>query len=176
MAKSSAVNTLRYYRDAIAATVLLLIFAYFLYASQDIKVMIATAGVDAKFFPTAICISGIFLSTINIVLGVIQGGNARREALASGGEVGEISRENWIIAIKSAATVLIIILYLFLIGVLGFVPASVLYLFGQICLLSSMEKRKLIVYAVVAVSVSLVCYLFFRNVFNLMLPKGIMPF
>ncbi len=172
----SAKKLLHWYRDALSAAVLLLIFAFFLYSSQDINVMLSSSGVTAKFFPVLICAVGIVLCGINVVSGLIRGNAARRHEsdVAAGSD--DTARENRIVAVKSALSIGIIVLYLILIDLLGFVPASVLYLFGQICLLSDLGKKKWALYLAISVLVSVVCYVFFRSVFHLLLPKGMMPF
>ncbi len=167
---------LHWYRDAASAAVLLLVFGYFLYAGRDIHVMLSASGVTARFFPTLICLFGIVLCGVNMVSGLISGNAARKKALGEAGEAERDSNGNWSVAVKSVLSVGIIILYLVLIDLLGFIPASVLYLFGQMCLLTESWKRKWLLFAVISVAVSVISYVFFRNVFHLMLPKGIMPF
>lgn len=169
-------NILRWYRDAVSAAVLLLVFGFFLYASQDIRVMLSSSGVTAKFFPTLICLCGTVLCAVNVVSGLISGNAARREALSGTEEAETEDHAAWTVAVKSALSIGFMILYLVLIRLLGFVPASILYLFGQMCLLTEHWKRKWLLFAVISVAVSVICYVFFRNVFHLMLPKGMMPF
>lgn len=172
----SVEKLLHWYRDAISAAVLLLIFACFLYASKNINVMLSSSGVTAKFFPILICTIGIILCAVNVVSGLIRGNAARRQELKGAAPVEPVSHERRIVAVKSALSIAIIVLYLILIDLLGFVPASILYLFGQICLLTDSWKKKWPLYLAISIAVSIVCYLFFRSVFHLMLPKGIMPF
>lgn len=169
MTKETLRKFLHCYRDALAAAVLFLVFGFFLLYSQSIKVLIAS-GVTARFMPTVICVLGMGLSAVNIVTGAIHG----HKKAHSADEV--IPQQDILVAIKSSLSIVFIILYLILAGQLGFVLASVLYLFAQISLLSEAWKKKWWLYLIIAVVVSVACYLFFRNVFNLMLPKGILPF
>ncbi len=172
--KESILRMIHWYRDALAAVVLLLIFAFFLSSSRHIQVMIASS-VDAKFFPIVICSVGIVLCAINVALGIVRGNKLRSEE-SEQTAVGQASASERSAAVKSALSIVSIIVYLVLIEPLGFILASALYLFVQIMLLSERGKRHPIIYVVIAVAVSAVCYLFFRNIFYLMLPSGILPF
>lgn len=171
--KDSILRLLHWYRDALAAAVLLLIFAFFLSSSRHIQVMIASS-VDAKFFPIVICTFGIILCAVNVAAGVVRGNKLRRKEIEEA--IGpNVSSEEKSAAIKSVVSIVSIIVYLVLIEPLGFVIVSALYLFVQIMLLSERGKRNPILYVVIAVVVSAACYLFFRNVFYLMLPSGLLP-
>lgn len=170
MKNHSIPRLFHWYKDALAAAVLLLIFAFFLSASEHIQVMIASS-VDAKFFPIVICVFAIVLCAVNVVTGIVRGNRLRQ---AESGQEQESGLDKST-ALKSALSVVYIIVYLALIEPLGFILASVLYLFGQIMLLSQRGKRHPLLYLVIAAAVSLACYLFFRNVFYLMLPSGLLP-
>lgn len=171
MKKDSVLCLLHWYKDALAAAVLLLIFAFFLSSSEHIQVMIASS-VDAKFFPIVICSFAMVLCAINVAVGIVRGNRLRRAEAGWEEQSGQVDKEA---AVKSALSIAWIIVYLALIEPLGFVLASALYLFGQIMLLSQRGKRRPLLYLVIAAAVSLACYLFFRNVFYLMLPSGLLP-
>lgn len=169
MTKVQLRKFLHCYRDALAAAVLFLVFGFFLLYSQSIKVLISS-GVTAKFMPTVICVLGMGLSAINVVTGTIHGHKKSHSEDEAAPEL------DVIVTVKSSLSIAFIILYLIFVGQIGFVLASVLYLFAQISLLSEVWKKKWWLYLIIAVVISVACYLFFRNVFNLMLPKGILPF
>ncbi len=164
-----------WYKDAIAAGVLFLIFAYAVYASKDIRTLIA-ASVNAKFFPTIVGIFGMALSAVNLIKGMISGNALRAAELAAGQSEDTIDPEQRIWNIKIILNILLLIAYLLIIEVLGFVPASALYMIAQIYLMANKARPKPAVAIIVAVAVALICYLFFRNAFYLMLPQGLMPF
>ena len=163
---------LQYYRDAAFAAALFLVFAVFLWSSQEINVMISS-GVTAKFFPTLICAVGMGLSAIEFAAACLRGKRACRNAEPPADEADEGARNA---AVKSALSVLLIVAYLALCAPLGFVAASALYLFCQIVILTPGWKKRWPLYVLIAAVVSLVCYVFFCNVFHLMLPRGILPF
>ena len=163
---------LQYYRDAAFAAALFLVFAVFLWSSQSINVMISS-GVTARFFPTLICSVGLGLSAIEFSAAFLRGKRARRNAGSSENEADKGARNT---AVKSALSVLLIVVYLVLCPPLGFVAASALYLFCQIAVLTPEWKKRWPLYALITAVVSVVCYVFFCNVFHLMLPSGILPF
>lgn len=163
---------LQYYRDAAFAAALFLVFAIFLWSSQSIHVMISS-GVTARFFPTLICAVGLGLSAIEFAAALLRGNRARRSAQAPADGADAGGRDA---AVKSALSVLLIVAYLTLCAPLGFAVASALYLFCQILILTPGWRRRWPLYAVISAAVSLVCYVFFCNVFHLMLPRGILPF
>ncbi len=158
------------YKDALAATVIFLTFGFFLLYSQTIKVLISS-GVTARFMPTVICALGMALSAINIAVGTMKGLKSyHSEAEAA------VEPQDPIVVLKTVLSIAFIILYLLLAGRLGFVVATVLYLFGQISLLSESWRKRWWLYLIIAIIVAVSCYLFFRNTFHLMLPRGILPF
>ena len=170
MTKEQIKKFLHCYKDTLAAIVLFLGFAFFLLYSQTIKVLISS-GVTAKFMPSVICVLGMVLSAVNIVTGTVQG----HKALRNDEEI-EIKPQDPVVVLKTVLSIVFIILYLLLAGRIGFVLATVLYLFGQICLLSETWRKKWWLYLAIAIIVAVACYLFFRNAFHLMLPSGILPF
>ena len=172
--KNDLPRILHWYRDAIFAGILFLIFAFFLFSSRHIQVMLASS-VDAKFFPTVICTAAMVLCAVNIVTGVLRGNAARQKELGDHTEHAGSTASEKNVAVRSALSIALIIVYLILLKPLGFVIASSLYLFIQIMLLSERGKRHPVLYILISIAVSVLCYLFFRNIFYLMLPSGILP-
>lgn len=66
--------------------------------------------------------------------------------------------------------------YYGLIKPLGFVPATIAYLYAQILLLQRKEERNFWIPAILAVASSLLIYFVFRYQLEIVLPQGIMPF
>jgi putative tricarboxylic transport membrane protein len=64
--------------------------------------------------------------------------------------------------------------YIFLMNLLGFIIASILYLFFQILLLAPVEKRNYFYFAVIAFTSSVGIYYLFYKAFSMMLPTGIL--
>jgi len=74
-------------------------------------------------------------------------------------------------------TIALLIAYVALIESLGFLLVSALFLFGQMYVLApdkNRNKKNIIFFAVLAIVVPIAVYLLFVNVFDLMLPAGIL--
>lgn len=119
----------------------------------------AKEGVDARTVP-------LFLATIMIILGVAQLALELRKTT----EPDAPSGIDW----KTVClTALLLLVYVALLGLAGFVVASAIYLFFQILLLTPQRvKRNIPLTAVVAVAGAVIVYCVFRYVFDLMLPVG----
>ena len=74
-----------------------------------------------------------------------------------------------------ALTVLLLVLYIFLMPLLGFMLSSILYMFAQMLLFVPAvyrTKRNVILFAGLSVAVPIAVYYLFVNVFYLLLPAG----
>lgn len=71
-------------------------------------------------------------------------------------------------------TLLLMLAYVVLIPVIGFLITTILYIFLQMMILSDKTTRKIWLFALVSIVSSVVIYYVFRNVFYVMLPTGIM--
>ncbi len=78
---------------------------------------------------------------------------------------------NW----KAVGLSLVLLLAaVFSIEYVGFVIVGALYLFFQILILSPGKDKKIWIYAVIAVGVSIAVYLLFKYAFHIMLPNGLL--
>lgn len=68
----------------------------------------------------------------------------------------------------------IILIYVLLVGTLGFILSSAIYMFLQMLLLASGEKKNYIKIGLLSVIVPVLVYELFTNYFYLMLPAGIL--
>ena len=66
--------------------------------------------------------------------------------------------------------------YILLYRPLGFIVASVLYLFAQMMVLSDHRNLKPILFAVISIVLPITVYFLFTRAFSLLLPKGILKF
>jgi len=72
-------------------------------------------------------------------------------------------------------TIILIVIYIALLDKIGFVIMSAVYLFAQFIVLTPVsKKRNYLLYAIVAISSSVIIYVIFRYVFDLMLPGGLL--
>ena len=170
--RASSKRIIYYYRDLIVGSFLLLIFALIIVGAQYVQ-MIVIATIDARFWPTLVGILGCILSSIYIVQGYIAG---KILAAREGNEHSWRSDESepwyqkwdW----RTLFTFLLLILYLVGISVIGWILATVLYLFFQFLVFTEKENRKLRRIAIVTIGFTAAVYIFFRYVFLLMLPSG----
>ena len=77
---------------------------------------------------------------------------------------------------ESIFSLVLMALYFGLMKPLGFIPATILYLYGQVMLLQRKEERNFWIPAVLAVVASVLIYYVFRYQLEIVLPQGIMPF
>ncbi len=68
----------------------------------------------------------------------------------------------------------LMLVYVFSIGTFGFLIPSIVYMFLQILLYTTMNKRNYVLYIIVSIVIPSAIYFLFRNYFFLMLPQGIL--
>lgn len=71
-------------------------------------------------------------------------------------------------------TLLLMVVYVILMPIVGFLITTILYIFLQMMILSHKTTRKIWLFALVSIVSSIIIYYVFRNVFYVMLPTGIM--
>lgn len=74
----------------------------------------------------------------------------------------------------AAVTLLLIMVYIASLRQIGFLITTVVYLFLQITVLAPKEKRRPVQFLIIATVCSSVIYYLFLNVFQLLLPAGIL--
>lgn len=72
------------------------------------------------------------------------------------------------------ASIGLLLLYVALLDDVGFVICSIVYVFVQVILLTKQETKRWIVFSVVSLVVPVVIYLLFVNVFEVMVPAGLL--
>ena len=155
------------YQDVIAGVAFLVISVAYYAGSffETSGIMKAQYGPD--FMPKVYAVLMGILSIALIVTGIRK---ARRYVPPDGAEP---------LDLHAVATVMLSLLcmgvYIFLIGILGFLTASALYLFCQAWLLSQ-KKSNLMTLIVFAVVGAVLIYLLFVKGIGLQLPRGIMGF
>lgn len=80
----------------------------------------------------------------------------------------------WIKGSLDWLSAVLILLYVFLLGSLGFILSSAIYMFLQMSVLSVGEKRNYLKMSILSVLVPILVYVLFTNYFYLMLPAGIL--
>lgn len=116
-----------------------------------------------------------FFPKIVAVLIAVAGGmtalNGIRDVKKGVGETGSFPQERQTL-LAVGSTMLLLIVYVSLLKWIGFVLASALYLFAQLCLLQTVWKKNLVKNLILAVLVAVVSYMIFRYGFSLTLPTG----
>lgn len=137
---------------------LIVLFLGITYLAMTLQIP-TKAGVDARTVP-------MILASIMIILGVAQ---LALEFLKKA-KPDDPSGIDW----KTVSlTALLLLVYVAMLGVVGFVLSSSIYLFFQILLLTPTRiKQNIPLTAIVAIAGSVFVYCVFRYVFDLMLPVG----
>lgn len=166
------------YRDVISSVFVIALAIFIAYFSKDIRTVKFTS-VGANFFPRIIAVMlgglGVILLITSIMevkrrgLNSVDNKTAVKEVTSSGSKKGGIISRNadWV-------SVILIMAYVFSMGKLGFIIASIVYLFLQMVVLSTAGKVKFMSLGLVAVISPVVIYLIFTKIFGLMLPSGIL--
>lgn len=143
--------------------------------------------VDSSFVPKVVGILLIFLSVLQIVFTTRSSKNAppaepAAKPAEAAKEDGEFKVEDWDddAANRNADTkalvaiFVILIIYMALLPVLGFMISSALFLFATMMLLTPKEKRKLPVIIILSVVVAAGVYYLFVYGLDMVLPSGIL--
>ena len=155
------------YQDVIAGIVFLLVSSVYFSSSffETSGIMQVKYGPD--FMPKIYAVLMALLSAALIITGLNKAGKYKE----TGEDVVQADK-------KSVQTVmasfLLVAGYIYLIKSLGFLMASVLYLFGQAWLLS--QKKNYPVLLLFSIVGAVAIYLLFAKAIGLLLPKGIFGF
>lgn len=132
------------------------------YGGMTVKTLeVSTFG--SGFFPKVVAVI-LALTSLPIIAGGLQ------KARIADGKEEKLNPRWWAVL----ATFGIMLAYAALIPKLGFIITTTVYLFLQMQILADGSKRKHVLFAVIAVSASVIIYFTFVKVFNLMLPAGIL--
>ena len=151
-------------KDLILGVVMLAFSAFYLVFAQQIKTRpkITPSYSGARVIPTLL---GILLAILSVLL-IIQG--IRR--MRSHQDDGKKMDRGDMIAVT--LTIAVIVAYTLLLQYLGFILATVLFLFAQMTILAPKEKRNYLLFAIVAVVFTALVFVAFRIGLNQLLPRG----
>jgi len=71
-------------------------------------------------------------------------------------------------------SIILMLLYVVLVSTIGFLITTSSYMFIQMLLFSSVNKKNILIYLAVSIISTLIIYYIFRNVFYVMIPAGIL--
>ncbi len=158
-------HMIKKYGDIIAGSFMILFAAAMYVSSLDIK-MLTVSRIGAAFMPQ---IAAILFAVTGVII-VLDGIKTMREAAGRNQD----EKPEPVRAKAVVATLASILAYVLLLEKIGFVIMTTLYLFAQFNILADKTERKIPMFLITAVVVSVVVYWVFVNAFQLMLPAGIL--
>ncbi|WP_077597088.1 tripartite tricarboxylate transporter TctB family protein [Oceanobacillus kimchii] len=154
------------------SALLLIVLSIVLYTSTLSFKQISASKIGSDFLPQVVAIALFILSGILFVSALTKWRKEKKLKEEVTGKQKEVKEKlDYTLVLIS---LVLIAVYLVLIPVLGFLLSTAGYLFIQIYLISTPEKRSPIKFAIVSIIVSVSVYWVFKNVFFLMLPAGIL--
>jgi len=133
--------------------------------------------VEADFVPILIGVLMVLLGAVLSVSSALQlrraGASFGREKAGKGTDMFPADKKN---AFNVAICSVLLLAYAFSIPQLGFIFASIVYMFLQMCLIASKKLtfKRLAMYAVVSLSTPFLLNYIFFNVFHIVLPRGLL--
>ncbi|AOT69829.1 tripartite tricarboxylate transporter TctB family protein [Geosporobacter ferrireducens] len=149
-------------KDIVSSMIFLILGVSVYLYSGTIKTIIK-ADVGPAFAPKIVTMGIIILAVIKLGLSIKKNTPEYTKKTTK--------NEN---TLNGLLTIVALGLYVALFDVLGFVISSALYLFFQMCLLMSAEKRNYIKIGIISIVVPVCIYFLFVKAFNLMLPTGLL--
>jgi len=168
---------LTYRTNLISGSALSAFSAVYLYFSMGIKPFkgIGATPLDATFIPRFWGVCLLILSLTLVARGLRERADARKSAEASAGGArspGAFVRRNYEVIL----TFLSILVYTALLGPVGFIVMSALYIFFQALILTPKAKRNPKAAALIAVVAAVSIDFLFVRLLSVLLPKGIIGF
>jgi len=162
------------YGEYISGGFLILFGMVVLLSSQNIKRM-AGVSVGSDFFPKIAAVMLIAFGVI-IITSFIWNRNRRTDIsnTTQAPEADEAMVEvgsDWKAPLISA---ILLTFYVGLLGKVGFLIMTILYLFMQITVLAPKKKRNYVLFGGIAVGVTLIVYFLFVRILSVMLPAGLL--
>jgi len=131
-------------------------------------------GIDAATVPTLLAILLCLLGALQTLSAI---GNRARPAAESDADAPEQTSASVVEPLTVLKTLGLILIYVVLLGPVGFPVMTALYLYLQFIVLTPADhKVRHLPYAAIAVVTSAVIYLLFREAFDLLLPAGLLNF
>ena len=155
-------------RDLILGIVMLLFSGFYLFYAQQIKTKpkLTPAYASAQIMPTLL---GILLALLALVC-IYQGirnlkAPVESEAKAATRDLGDL--------MAVVFTFAVIIGYVIILPMLGFILSTIIYLILQMIILAPPAKRNYLLFAIVAVVFTAIVFVAFRVGLSQLLPRGI---
>lgn len=170
MKKTSFFQFVSRYRMTICAAALFIFFALVIYFTQNIRLLVTTISVDARFWPKVVGFLGCGFSAILFFQSLYESRLVEKEAISEADQ--ELAAEESQDSFRSAKTLVLIFLYILGLEHLGFFVMTILYLFAQLFVLSEPKKRNIKHLIFITLLFTAAVYAVFRYVFQMLLPAG----
>ena len=153
-------------KDLILGVVMLAFSGFYLFFAQQIKTRpkLTPGYASAKIMPTLLGVLLAILSVFCIVQGI------RKMKAADEAQAKKLDRGDLMAVVFTFA---VIIGYILVMPILGFILSTVIYLFLQMLILAPAEKRNYLLFAIVAVVFTALVFVAFRIGLQQLLPRGI---
>lgn len=151
-------------RDIIVSVVMIVLGAGMLVFINPLR-DVATSDVGPAYVPTLVAVCIIVSAAAKLILSVLDkdpDNNVKHK----------VFEDNF----GGIATILLMAAYVLLLEPVGFIIASIVYLFLQILLLSDNTNRKPVLFAIIAVIIPIAISALFFYVIQVQLPVGIIGF
>ena len=145
--------------------VFFLIFSFVMFAMTSVLPPSLMGGLGSDFVPKIIAVGIAVLS----LLQTYNGYKIMKNPMAKDAEE-EFKPEYP----RVLATIASFTIYVFVLKTVGFMISSAVYLTVQMTILATKEKRKILLFAIIGIIVSVVVYFIFRSGLSVMLPAGIL--
>jgi len=153
------------YGDIILSCIFIIISIIYYFETLKIKVL-EISKYGAQLNPKIVA---LLLITISIGIFI---GNIKKIKIMNF-DTKQDKKESKINSIKVILTLLAIFVYIFLLEKIGFIIATILYLFIQFNIFYK-DSKKIILYLAISIITSFLIYYTFQKYFSLMLPRGIL--
>lgn len=166
---------LKKYSDVYASIVLLVLAAVMYMGTLNMK-RLTDSVVGSEFAPRLVA-GGIFILSVILLINGFR--KARDFKVEEDNSLDELEGEaeeakEPINYMKVFWAALFFAIYIALMKPIGFLIMTAVYLFATMLLLSDSSQRKIPLFLIVSVIVSVVVYYIFKNLFYLFLPSGIL--
>jgi len=154
-------------QNIMAGSVLILVGVLML-ANAIIFGQVITSKIGADFFPKIISTGIILVGTAILVNGLRE---FRKELPADTGKANVSIPGNYP---ALGITVALLIIYVLLLGPLGFIVTTIPFTFLLMLLITPRSRRKYLTFAIVSIVSTIATYFLFARIFYVILPRGIL--
>jgi putative tricarboxylic transport membrane protein len=151
--------------DLIVGSVLLLIAILLFVGSFFIQERSNATAIGPRTMPQVVGII-LALTAILIMVDTIRKFHGTPAATTE-------TQKDWRSIVTVTETIVLLIAYVLSLNLLGFPTSSSLYLFLQFVILDVAWKKKIPVYILLSIGVSIIVFIIFRQFFSLSLPTGL---